>query len=166
MVELWKDIHDFPFYQVSSAGRIRSLPHATTSGRILKQTITKNGYKSVIIRRKGRKHNQYVHRIVAMAFLGPSADCQINHRDGDRSNNNFENLEWCSASENMHHRSHVLGNGQKPHDQDLYDQIFKLKESGMTDIQIAKKLNKKYSCIYWITHRSMRAKALKKLEGE
>ena len=52
-----------------------------------------------------------VHRLVADAFLG-SSDLQINHKNGDKSDNRVENLEYCTAGHNIRHSVNVLGNNK------------------------------------------------------
>ncbi len=76
------------------------------NGTRLKQTLESSGYLAMNI---GGKH-KYVHRLVAEAFI-PNPDnlpC-VNHKDGDKSNNHVDNLEWCTQLENVRHAMSVLG---------------------------------------------------------
>lgn len=68
-----------------------------------------NGYKMFIARINNRRKAIYVHRAVAMAFLEriPGKD-YVNHVDFDKSNNNVENLEWCTQRENIRHSAHRM----------------------------------------------------------
>ena len=69
--------------------------------RVLKQQKTKKGYLRVEIRSRGFA----VHRLVAMAFIeNPENKEQVNHIDGNKQNNNVENLEWCTNQENHTHK--------------------------------------------------------------
>lgn len=104
------------YYQASRSGEIRSVDRTITSttkrgsfqstrpGRVLKQTVNKNGYLSVIISVDGHHKLKSVHRLVATTFLpNPDNLPQINHIDGNKTNNCVENLEWCTQSRNMGH---------------------------------------------------------------
>lgn len=67
------------------------------------------GYKRVLIRDNGRMRTVFVHRLVALAFVpNPDNKPQVNHKDGNKTNNRPENLEWVTLAENMGHRSKVL----------------------------------------------------------
>lgn len=111
MDEVWKVITDFPRYSVSSFGRVRN----DESGLVLRQHDRK-GYKSVLLRNgcgDGKRFS--VHRLVAMAFLGAPLDHkQVNHKDGCKTNNHVDNLEWCTGSQNHRHSRDVLKNGLRP----------------------------------------------------
>ena len=62
------------------------------------------GYERVGLRKKGVQKGHYVHRLVAEAFLTPEPGRPfVNHKDGNKANNNLENLEWCTQSENQIH---------------------------------------------------------------
>jgi hypothetical protein len=101
-MEQWKDIEDFPNYEVSSWGNVRN----KKSGRILKPRIHKAGkytsYESLLYNEdypKG-KHLRN-HRLVAFAFI-PLVDGKecVDHIDGNSLNNRVENLHWVDKSEN------------------------------------------------------------------
>jgi hypothetical protein len=62
------------------------------------------GYLAVTSKEQGKKRTLYLHRLVAEAFLGRPADAnEVNHLDGDKTNNNVENLEWTTHSRNLQH---------------------------------------------------------------
>ena len=101
----WKKLIDFPNYSVSDTGLVRADNYLKTGkAKELKQQ-TKRGYKSVTIADKNGKLVQItVHRLIAMTFLpNPENKPQVNHKDRNRANNNLDNLEWCTAFENMQH---------------------------------------------------------------
>ena len=123
MDEIWKDVEGFEgCYQVSSSGVIKSLFRLVNgknggmrpvSERILKQKITVYGYREVALCENRAYTYLKVHRLVAMAFIpNPENKPEVNHKDGNKLNNNFSNLEWCTSSENS---IHSYANGlQKP----------------------------------------------------
>ena len=88
---------------VSSQGRIKS-----KAGRISLGSSREDGYLFTILRLGSKPRYELVHRLVAASFLGqpPTPEhTQINHKDGNRSNNAVENLEYVTPSENSAHRS-------------------------------------------------------------
>ena len=102
--EIWKDIQGYEgSYQVSSLGRIRSLPrknHLTYS--FMRPFYNENGYKCISLYKNNIKHNFYIHRLVASTFLpNPKNLSQVNHKDYRRGNNYVDNLEWISMRENI-----------------------------------------------------------------
>lgn len=87
-------------YEIDVDGNIRSL----SSNKILKTGISKKGYKIVSLWRDGKGTTKYVHRLVAETFLPMKKDKKIiNHKDGNKLNNNINNLEWVTYSENNKH---------------------------------------------------------------
>lgn len=108
--EIWKPIKGYEGqYDVSNLGNIRSLSyHQTEKIKKLSPFPDKKGYLQVDLRKRSIK----VHRIVAETFIpNPENKQQINHIDGNKSNNRVENLEWCTQSENQ---KHAYKNGLKP----------------------------------------------------
>ena len=108
MEEIWKDIEGFEnLYQVSNLGRVRSLDHYVKNGhgrrivhgKILKPFKSSHGYLFVALG-KNAKHRS-VHRLVASAFIqNPNNFPDVNHKDENKSNNVYTNLEWCNHSYN------------------------------------------------------------------
>ena len=93
-------------YLVSSDGKIKRI---TKNGNVVdkKPTITKqnNGYVRVTIHYK----NEYLHRIIARVFLGEIDGFDVDHIDGNKQNNNVNNLEIVTHKENVRRRDKRLG---------------------------------------------------------
>ncbi len=94
-------------YEVSDLGRVRRIGAArgATPGRVLKATVNRSGYLVVRLTVGARSVKAFVHRLVAMAHIGPppSATHEVNHKDRDRLNPRATNLEWVTRSENIRH---------------------------------------------------------------
>ena len=88
-------------YEITSLGIIRN----AKTKRILKQFTDRHGYKSLTVcAEPGIPKNARIHRLVAEAFLGICPDNMVvNHKDGDKSNNCVDNLEYVTPSENNIH---------------------------------------------------------------
>lgn len=112
MEEIWKDIPNTQgIYQASNLGRIRSVDHVDHRGmpwrgKVLKQFRNGNkGYVGVTIFKKSKKS----HRLICSAFFGDrDSSIHVNHKNGIRSDNRLENLEWCTPKENSQHSYKVL----------------------------------------------------------
>lgn len=104
-MEIWKDIKNYEgLYQVSNLGNIRSFPRRGTRGKILSPGFTKKGYLQVSLVKNGKGHPYRVHQLVGKNFIeNPQKKEQINHKNGIKTDNRVENLEWCTNSENMEH---------------------------------------------------------------
>jgi hypothetical protein len=104
-MEIWKEVKGYEgLYEVSNIGNVKSLPRNTTLGGILKTSITR-GYVSCGVWKDGKGKMVKVHRLVADAFIENIKNLpQVNHIDGNRLNNFFENLEWVTPRENTTHR--------------------------------------------------------------
>lgn len=116
MEETWKDVVSYEgIYQVSNLGRIKSVPRKDRrghpwSGRIMKPDITANGYCQILLSKDGVKEKRYVHHLVMESFVGTRPDGkQVNHINGDKTDNSIVNLEYCTSSENHFHSYRVLG---------------------------------------------------------
>lgn len=111
MDEIWEDVVGWEgIYQVSSLGRVKRIKAgpSTFSGRILKP-FSEKGYLLVSLYKNNKRSHYRIHRLVAIAFLGlPKEGQEINHKNGIKSFNWPENLEWVSPSENCLHAYWVL----------------------------------------------------------
>ena len=107
MEEIWKDIPGYEgLYQVSNLGRVRRVD----SGRILKPQKCTAGYLKISLSKKSIEKQFLVHRIVAKVFIqNQFYKPQVNHIDGDKTNNCVNNLEWCNNQENNIHSFRELG---------------------------------------------------------
>ena len=126
--ERWKDIQGFEgLYQISDWGRVkalaRTLPHKTYGQWTIKEKILKpslngknsRGYLFVVLFDRNKKiHNARIHRLVAKHFVNnPNEDIytQVDHIDGNKTNNYYKNLEWVTPLENTRR---ALNNGLIP----------------------------------------------------
>lgn len=114
MYEIWKDIKGYEgYYQVSNTGKIKTLEHniirhngkrLTIKEKILNGSKDTKGYLQVELKKDGKRNIKFIHRLVAETFIeNPNNKLQVNHINGDKSNNGIDNLEWVTCSENIHH---------------------------------------------------------------
>jgi hypothetical protein len=115
IMEIWKDIKGYEgFFMVSSFGNVKSCERDVWNGKgyyrkqeiILKQRKNKKGYLIVDLSFNNRTNKKIalVHRLVAGAFIENKYNYpQINHINGIKTDNRFENLEWCTNSQNQKH---------------------------------------------------------------
>lgn len=110
MFETWKPVIGYEgIYKVSDLGRVCR----TKTGRILRPVKDKKGYYQVSLYKEGIPHTSSIHSLVLIAFVGlPPESHEGNHKNGIKSNNELDNLEWLTHKENQLHASRVLGIGQ------------------------------------------------------
>lgn len=114
------------YYEVDMYGNVYSVARTVQvndNGRIYdkpvkekKLTASKHscGYRTVALTRNGKTEQQYIHRIVAEAYIpNPHSLPYINHKDEDKTNNFVGNLEWCSASYNNTYNGKNLKQAEK-----------------------------------------------------
>jgi len=116
MNEIWKPIIGYEgLYEISNFGNVKSLAKTKTLERksinviyetpekILSKLSSGRGYLFVrLVKNKDKGKTKLIHRLVAEAFLGCKPNnYQVNHKNFDRSDNRLENLEWCTAKENV-----------------------------------------------------------------
>lgn len=143
MEEIWKDVAGYEgLYQVSSFGRVKSLgrdkPVGLNGGsynlgdRILKLG-TRRLYKSVVFSKNGVVKPFAVHRLVAQHFLeNKNNKTTVNHINGDKADNRFENLEWATPSEQQRH---ALSTGLRDKTKGENSNLAKLKEEDIFEVR-------------------------------
>jgi hypothetical protein len=113
-MEIWKDVPEMEgFYQVSNKGRIKALDRVVkrkTKGDLcikehyVQGSKDSKGYLQLDARVNGKRIIKFIHRLVAEAFIdNPQHYNQVNHKDGNKLNNDVDNLEWLSCIDNIRH---------------------------------------------------------------
>jgi hypothetical protein len=113
-METWKPVVGWEeVYEVSDFGRVRRIGCAsgTHRGRLLRPRPHSHGYLSVSLCRNSKAKSFLIHRLVAVAFLGhfPNEKPEINHKNGNKSDNSLSNIEWATRSTNNLHAFRELG---------------------------------------------------------
>lgn len=172
--EQWKPVKGFDGYEVSNLGRIRSktrkVAHRNSTrtyhGKVLSQRMGGSGYLFVTLSKEGEQFSRYVHRLVAYAFVDGHFDgAQVNHKDGDKTNNKASNLEWVTQSQNMSH-AHTNGLIPPPPSQEKFSlcecakAIAEYIETDQTYAQVAQKHEISESHLYYLVQGNKRPKAL------
>lgn len=103
-VEIWKPVKGYEgLYEVSSFGRVKGY-----NNKILKPFVDKDSYFKVALYKNKNNSKQYVHRLVAIAFIpNPSRLPEVNHKDENKQNNCVDNLEWVTHSQNLSYGTRV-----------------------------------------------------------
>lgn len=109
--EKWATVIGYPNYKVSSFGRVKSLKNRMILLPSEKKCKNRDGsfrkgHLFVTLYNKNQPKKFALHRLVALHFIknpDPVLNVQINHKDGNKTNNFYKNLEWCTNSENIIH---------------------------------------------------------------
>lgn len=116
IVEEWKSVNGYEgYYEVSNFGRVKALNRKIVRSNgvvqnrkeyIKKPIKTKDGYLEVGLSKNGEYKKFLIHRLVAESFVDGYFDgAEVNHKDFDRNNNSYKNLEWVSHTDNVYHSS-------------------------------------------------------------
>lgn len=155
-MEEWKDIKGYEgLYQVSSEGRVKSLPReiisANKSGtvvkklkeRILKENLTNGGYCRVLLYADANREHKLIHKLVAEAFIpNPNGYNEVDHINTIRTDNRSCNLRWVSHKENCnnpisieHYKNMILVKGMlgKHHTEEAKKKISEAQRMRMTE---------------------------------
>lgn len=139
MNEIYKDIKGYEgLYQVSNLGNVKRLEYkkyntltktnSVYKEHLLKKNIDKKGYYQVTLCKNGKIKPIKVHKLVAITFIPNIRNLPcINHIDGNKSNNNVNNLEWCSFKYNVQHayKNDLMLNCKKVKQYDLNNNFLK-----------------------------------------
>ena len=118
--EIWKDIKGYEgLYQVSNQGQVRSLTHYASNGvaiieykgKIIKSWLDGRKHYLLVVLSNGKNNKKkfLVHRLVAETFIkNPKHKKEVNHKNGNKTDNCVENLEWVTSKEN---KQHAYNNG-------------------------------------------------------
>ncbi|MFA5558654.1 MAG: NUMOD4 domain-containing protein [Methanofastidiosum sp.] len=127
---MWKDIRGYEgLYQINEYGQVKSLSRYIQNHsklqlipeRILKPCRAGRGYLAVSLRKNNKTYRKYIHQIVAEMFIENPNNLPVpNHKDGNKLNNCYENLEWSTYSEN---NQHAYDTNLKFRGEDFYNAI-------------------------------------------
>lgn len=107
ITEIWKDVDGWEgLYQVSNTGLVKSLKRKYSKKGVSIRKLTPNpdGYPTITFSINDKCRMRLVHRLVAIAFIpNPESKPCVNHKNGIKSDNRVDNLEWCTHQQNMEH---------------------------------------------------------------
>lgn len=107
-IETFEVIPSYESYSISKGGKVIN----NKTMKVLRQYEGKSGYMRVALRKDKKQKRESVHRLVGITYIENKEELpQINHKDGDKKNNNVSNLEWVTAKQNQQHRRYVLKRG-------------------------------------------------------
>tara|TARA_R110000868_G_scaffold339485_1_gene600210 strand:- start:181 stop:645 length:465 start_codon:yes stop_codon:yes gene_type:complete len=104
---MYKSIPGYPDYMINEYGEVCSIKNSKV--KILKQSDDGDGYYKISLFKDKKVYCKKVHRLLGITFLNCSNDMQIDHIDGDRSNNSLSNLRIVTSQENHFNRTTAKG---------------------------------------------------------
>jgi hypothetical protein len=133
-------------YRISPDGTVISFKYNKV--KILKPISRSNGYVSVTLMQDGKGKSMYVHRLVAITFLKNKENkAAVNHKNGNKTDNTVDNLEWVTHTENIRHLKGVrdMYNDMETimYDKETKTFFFYTKHTGYTTLTEAKKAKNK-----------------------
>ena len=145
-MEVWKKIQGFENYEISSLGRIKVnlkfRKYRDYQSKILNPSLDKDGYLRTALTKEGKKYMKPIHRLVALNFItNTNKKPCVNHKNGIKTDNRIENLEWCTVKENNIHAIKIGLSGQLPGEK---HHMSKLKEKEVLEI-----INNKDNLCQW-----------------
>lgn len=171
---VWRWVRGYKgLYRVSDSGKVKSYHQDEVNGKLLRPADQGYGYLVVSLSKKSKAKTCLVHRLVAQTFIpNPKNRPEVNHKDGNKYNNNMTNLEWRTKKGNMRHSarmglhahgdSHVLA---KLSDEDVRKIKMLLKQTrratkrgNLTQAHIAEMFNVHQSNISHINRGATRVK--------
>jgi len=161
-MEIWKDVMGFEgFYQISNCGRLRRSGNFVTASKpekVLKPVIANDGYVRYRLSANSRQKSINAHQLVAEAFLGerPTDRHIVAHNDGNKQNNNLDNLRWATPAENafdrvIHGTNKGKNYGRKRVLSD--DEVYAIRADARPNYVLAEQYNVSRSCIHHIRKR-------------
>lgn len=153
----WKEVKGYEdIYEVSDTGQIRRVGHRGHGIRLLRvlsQCVDKTtGYPCLGLSSGGKTRRFMVHILVANAFLGVRPPgCEINHKDGDKTNPRADNLEYLPLKQ--HRNIHPLRGGALLKGEEKIQH--KLTEQAVRDIRTSRKTNRELASIYGVHHKAI-----------
>jgi len=102
---IYKSIPGFEgYYEITENGDVLTSGVFYRLCFFLKPSVDRYGYSKVVLTKENKRYYFTVHRLVAMTFIpNPDKKPQVNHKNGNRKDNNVKNLEWATAKENVYH---------------------------------------------------------------
>jgi hypothetical protein len=134
-MENWKDVVGYEgIYKVSSCGQIKSCGalRGSVKDKKLKPIMDDKGYCQVSLYKEEKKKNLKIHHIVTASFIGDRGNFVVNHKNGIKTDNRLENLEYCTARENA---IHAFNTGLTKIPVNIFPPTAKLTESDVIKIR-------------------------------
>lgn len=148
---MWKTIDVEPNYEVSDLGEVRN----KSTKQIKSLRLDRNGYLRVTLYPSGKTYS--IHRLVATAFLFKNEGDVVNHKNGVKTDNHVDNLEWCTHQENVNHAYETglntfrdISGENNPSvklNRGMVSEIRTQAELGVNWNTLAKMYNVRYNCI-------------------